>query len=101
MLNFIRWDRESLWEKAFGKKALDWMETVSEVMLQYTEAVDGSYFEGKESALVWHYQNADPYFGSCQAQELFQYIQNILVNEATDMTRGGHNIAEVDPQVQF
>lgn len=97
MLNFIRWDRESPWENAVGNKELDWMETVLAVMLEYTEALDGSYIEHKESALVWHYQDADPYFGSCQAEELFEHLQNIL----TDMTRGGHNIAEVDPQVQF
>lgn len=33
----------------------------------YTESTDGSYIESKESALVWHYKDADPDFGSWQA----------------------------------
>ena len=32
----------------------------------YTESTDGSFIEAKESALVWHYRDADPDFGSWQ-----------------------------------
>ena len=32
----------------------------------YTESTDGTYIEVKESALVWHYSDADPDFGSWQ-----------------------------------
>lgn len=98
MLNFIRWDKVSPWESAVGNKGSNWRETVLAVMQQYTEELDGSYIEHKESALVWHYQDANPYFGSCLAKGLFENLQNIF---ADGMTRGGHNIAEVDPQVQF
>lgn len=36
----------------------------------YTESTDGSFIEAKESALVWHYQDADPDFGSWQVGSL-------------------------------
>lgn len=37
-------------------------------MQVYTEATDGSYLDVKESALVWHYKDADPDFGRWQAK---------------------------------
>ena len=33
----------------------------------YTESTDGSFVELKDSALAWHYGDADPEFGSTQA----------------------------------
>jgi len=35
----------------------------------YTESTDGSNVEAKESALVWHYRDADPDFGHWQARD--------------------------------
>ena len=35
-------------------------------MQVYTESTDGTYIESKESALVWHYSDADPDFGAWQ-----------------------------------
>lgn len=37
-----------------------WKEPAREIMGAYTERTDGSFLEEKESALVWHYKNADP-----------------------------------------
>ena len=34
----------------------------------YTESTDGSNVEAKESALVWHYRDADPDFGHWQVR---------------------------------
>ena len=39
-------------------------------MQVYTESTDGSYLDVKESALVWHYKDADPDFGRWQAKVL-------------------------------
>lgn len=68
-------------------------------MRSYTEATDGSSIEVKESALVWHHQDADPDFGSCQAKELLDHLENVLANEPAVVKRGQH-IVEVKPQVQ-
>ncbi|RVW19886.1 hypothetical protein CK203_114563 [Vitis vinifera] len=40
--------------------------SIDSVMQLYTEAIDGSYIETKENALIWHYQDADIDFRSCQ-----------------------------------
>ncbi|KAJ6374250.1 hypothetical protein OIU78_029874 [Salix suchowensis] len=67
------------------------------VMKSYTEATDGSYIEAKEIALVWHHQDADPDFGSCQAKELLDHLENVLANDPVAVKRG-QNIVEVKPQ---
>ena len=69
-------------------------------MRLYTETTDGSNIEIKESALVWHHQDADPDFGSCQAKELMDHLENVLANEPAVVKRGQH-IVEVKPQVRL
>ncbi|KAK6160163.1 hypothetical protein DH2020_003544 [Rehmannia glutinosa] len=92
---FLRWDKTSEWESLAVD--LDWKEIVEPIMKQYTEATDGSYMEVKESALVWHHQDADPDFGSCQSKELLDHLENVLANEPAVVRRGQH-IVEVKPQ---
>lgn len=79
---------------------LDWIKIVEPVMRLYTEATDGSCIETKESALVWHHQDADSDFGSCQAKELLDHLENVLANDPVVVKRGQH-IVEVKPQVFF
>lgn len=67
-------------------------------MSLYREATDGSSIETKESGLVWHHQDADPDFGSCQAKELLDHLESVLANEPAVVHRGQH-IVEVKPQV--
>ncbi len=49
-------------QKSMDASVHDW------VMQVYTESTDGSYLDVKESALVWHYKDADPDFGRWQAK---------------------------------
>ncbi|CAN6549000.1 unnamed protein product [Malus baccata var. baccata] len=94
---FLRRNRSSEWETSPVGADLDWKEIVEPVMRLYTEATDGSNIESKESALVWHHQDADPDFGSCQAKELLDHLENVLSNEPAVVKRGQH-IVEVKPQ---
>lgn len=94
---FMRWNRTSEWETNHVADDLDWKNIVEPIMRLYTETTDGSNIEVKESALVWHHQDADPDFGSCQAKELLDHLENVLANEAAVVTRGQH-IVEVRPQ---
>lgn len=71
---------------------------VEPVMRSYMDATDGSTIEFKESALVWHHQEADPDFGACQAKELLDHLESVLANEPVVVKRGQH-IVEVKPQV--
>lgn len=95
-----RWNKDSEWEASHLSADLDWKKIVEPVMQLYTEATDGSNIEIKESGLVWHHQDADPDFGSCQAKELLNHLESVLANEPAVVTRGQH-IVEVKPQVYF
>ncbi|KAJ4846652.1 putative alpha,alpha-trehalose-phosphate synthase [UDP-forming] 9 [Turnera subulata] len=94
---FIRWNKASEWEIGTPAADLDWINIVEPIMKLYTEATDGSNIEIKESALVWHHQDADPDFGSCQAKEMLDHLENVLANEPAVVNRGQH-IVEVKPQ---
>uniref|UniRef100_A0A7N0VG87 Trehalose 6-phosphate phosphatase n=1 Tax=Kalanchoe fedtschenkoi TaxID=63787 RepID=A0A7N0VG87_KALFE len=94
---FIRWNKSSDWLNSFPAADLDWKTIVEPVMRSYTEATDGSSIETKETAIVWHHQDADPDFGSCQALELLDHLENVLANEPAVVKRGQH-IVEVKPQ---
>ncbi|KAI0511248.1 hypothetical protein KFK09_011873 [Dendrobium nobile] len=94
---FTRWCRDSPWESCNVASDLEWKRIAEPVMRHYTEATDGSYIEHKETALVWHHQEADSDFGSCQAKELLDHLENVLANEPVVVKRGQH-ILEVNPQ---
>ncbi|KAL5987590.1 putative alpha,alpha-trehalose-phosphate synthase [UDP-forming] 9 [Asimina triloba] len=91
------WGKADDWEACSVAADLDWKTIVEPVMKLYTETTDGSCIESKESALVWHHQDADPDFGSCQAKELLDHLENVLANEPVTVKRGQH-IVEVKPQ---
>lgn len=75
------------------------MHVAEPVMKLYTEATDGSSIEVKESALVWQYRDADLSFGSAQAKEMLDHLENVLANEPVSV-KSGQFIVEVKPQVQ-
>nr|AXH37644.1 trehalose-6-phosphate synthase [Moringa oleifera] len=94
---FTRWTRDSPWETCSLTTDFDWKKIAEPVMKLYTETTDGSFIEQKESALVWHHQEADPHFGSCQAKELLDHLESVLANEPVVVKRGQY-IVEVKPQ---
>ncbi|XP_022755378.1 probable alpha,alpha-trehalose-phosphate synthase [UDP-forming] 11 [Durio zibethinus] len=93
---FTRWTRDSPWE-TYRLMDLSWKEVVEPIMQHYMEATDGSCIENKESAVVWHHQDADPDFGLFQAKELHDHLENVLANEPVVVKRG-QQIVEVKPQ---
>ncbi|XP_071725205.1 probable alpha,alpha-trehalose-phosphate synthase [UDP-forming] 11 [Rutidosis leptorrhynchoides] len=93
-----RWSGDSEWECCGGLAVDDdWKKVALPVMEHYTEATDGSFIEQKESALVWHHQEADPDFGMWQAKELLDHLESVLANEPVVVKRG-QQIVEVNPQ---
>ncbi|XP_057463522.1 probable alpha,alpha-trehalose-phosphate synthase [UDP-forming] 11 [Actinidia eriantha] len=94
---FTRWIKDSPWESCLLAMDFDWMKIALPVMEHYMEATDGSFIEQKESALVWHHQEADPDFGTWQAKELLDHLESVLANEPVVVKRGQH-IVEVKPQ---
>ncbi|XP_068636703.1 probable alpha,alpha-trehalose-phosphate synthase [UDP-forming] 9 [Aristolochia californica] len=94
---FIRWDKNSEWETCSIAPDFNWKVIVEPILKSYTEATDGSCIESKESAIVWHHEYANANFGSCQAKELLDHLENVLANEPVVVKRGQH-IVEVNPQ---
>merc|ERR1719158_773669 len=84
------------WESHQGFEET-WQDMVLPVLEHYVECTDGSYLEKKESALVWHYKDADPDFGSWQAKELLDHLESVLANEPVEAVRG-RGIIEIKPQ---
>ena len=93
-----RWSRDEEWQTCAQASDFGWMEMAEPVMNLYTESTDGSYIETKESALVWHHQDADPGFGSSQAKEMLDHLESVLANEPVSV-KSGQYIVEVKPQV--
>ncbi|KAF6149204.1 hypothetical protein GIB67_026060 [Kingdonia uniflora] len=67
------------------------------VMKLYTKTTDGSTIEDKETSLVWSYEDADPDFGYCQAKELLDHLESVLINDPVTV-KSGQSIVEVEPQ---
>eukprot|EP00271_Cylindrocystis_brebissonii_P004264 TRINITY_DN15906_c0_g1_i1.p1 TRINITY_DN15906_c0_g1~~TRINITY_DN15906_c0_g1_i1.p1 ORF type:complete len:934 (+),score=196.90 TRINITY_DN15906_c0_g1_i1:284-3085(+) len=94
---YFRWSAASGWETSVPEVEASWKDAALPVMESYTESTDGSSMEVKESALVWHYRDADPDFGTWQAKELVGHLESVLANEPVVVKRG-HHIVEVKPQ---
>lgn len=94
-----RMSASSQWLHSIAQVDTAWMEAALPVLELYTESTDGSYIERKESALVWHHQEADPDFGSWQAKELVNHLESVLANDPV-VVKSGHQIAEIKPQVR-
>lgn len=54
------------WEALVAHVDFSWKKMALPILQVYQESTDGSCIESKESALVWHYRDADPDFGSWQ-----------------------------------
>jgi len=94
---FLRWTRDEGWQSSSHTSDFGWMQMAEPVMNLYTESTDGSYIETKETALVWHHQDADPGFGSSQAKEMLDHLESVLANEPVAV-KSGQFIVEVKPQ---
>jgi trehalose 6-phosphate synthase/phosphatase len=95
-----RWSSDEEWQTTAHATDFGWMQLAAPVMNLYTEATDGSYVETKETALVWHHQDADKVFGSVQAKDLRDHLNDVLANEQVAV-KSGQFIVEVKPQVHF
>lgn len=89
---FTRWGKHTGWQMSHTDVDFAWKRIAEPVMRSYMEATDGSSVEIKESALVWHYRDADPDFGSWQAMELLDHLENVLANEPVIVKKGQHII---------
>eukprot|EP00274_Cyanoptyche_gloeocystis_P006865 CAMPEP_0196652372 /NCGR_PEP_ID=MMETSP1086-20130531/1643_1 /TAXON_ID=77921 /ORGANISM="Cyanoptyche gloeocystis , Strain SAG4.97" /LENGTH=311 /DNA_ID=CAMNT_0041982879 /DNA_START=80 /DNA_END=1015 /DNA_ORIENTATION=+ len=93
---FFQWDRSSSWQRLYDAVDLTWMEAATKIFQYYTDRTDGSFIEVKDSAMVWHYRDADPDFGLMQAEELHDRLKDVLSNFPVQVVNG-KGIVEVKP----
>lgn len=74
-----------------------WHAIVLPILQLYTDSTDGSYIQEKESAIVWHFEDADPDFGNWQSKELVDHLESVLVNESVQVVKCPTTV-EVKPQ---
>ena len=68
------------WKKLISLSNKVWFSSVREIMNIYTENVDGSTVEERESTLVWNFKNSDEEQGAMTVKELYNHIKMILGN---------------------
>ena len=96
---YIRWPGTEQWLMTHGVNARDWKDIALNLIQQYTDRTDGSYIEDKESAIVWHFEGADPEYGRMQASELAKFLQGVLSLHQVDVVKYDYNrILEVKPK---
>lgn len=72
---------------------MDWVESVKHVFEYFTERTPRSYFELRETSLVWNYKYADTEFGRLQARDLLQYLwTGPISNAAVEVVQGRRSV---------
>lgn len=87
--------RGSVWAAIRDNDNNEWMNNVKSLMQKYTERCYGSFIEEKESALVWHYRNAEPDFALVRSQELKEELMEFLLHNKELHLVEGNKIIEI------
>ena len=77
--------------------AAAWRDLAMPILELYTDSTDGSFVERKDSALVWHYADADPELGAAQAKELLDHLESVLASEPVEVVASAGTV-EIKPQ---
>ncbi|KAI8822643.1 glycosyltransferase family 20-domain-containing protein [Fimicolochytrium jonesii] len=75
---FLKYANRNTWETMLPDQDLSWRKQVQEIFEYYTDRTPGSYIEQKEIGMVWHYGHADMSFGSWQAAECQNHLEQAL-----------------------
>ncbi len=75
----------------------EWKAAIRDHLDQVSLLTPGTHVEDKESALVWHYRNADPEFGAWRARGLLDELTAMAANLPVTVHHG-QKIVEVSSQ---
>ncbi len=89
--------RENPEWNTLGELQTSWKPDVAEILRNYEERTPGTRVEDKETALVWHYREADEEMGNWQAMELTSLLETSLRNEPVEVLHG-NRVVEVRQQ---
>lgn len=80
---FLREAPGDEWQVLVPNLDMEWRDAVHQIMEYYTERTPGSFLEVKETALTWHFFDADPEFGQFQARELQNHLTSVMTTPHT------------------
>jgi trehalose-phosphatase len=89
--------RSGRWHRLLGACDISWIPLAITILEVYTARTNGTYILRKGSAVAWHYSDADPEFGSMQAMELKDNLNNMLKVCPAEVV-SGLNYVEVRPR---
>jgi len=91
-----RTGESSEWKKLITLSSKVWFSTVYSLMQSYTNNVDGSVVEERESTLTWCHRNAEEEHGNMVIKELYNNIKAALGNCPVEIVQGKGSL-EVKP----
>ncbi len=86
----------SAWEHLFPDLDLGWRDAVRAILDDFVLRSKGAFVERKSASLAWHYRNVEPGFGSWQARELVNHLNEAFAKSPLEVVRG-HKVIEVRP----
>ena len=81
---FYRWPTGKEGEETKWDLLLDevgdnhWIQSVRDIMANYSAKTDGSSIEERESMVIWNFKDSDPEFGTWQAKELKRHLETFF-----------------------
>lgn len=86
------------WVSMVNTDDLVWKQDVATLMEYHTERTPGSFVEYKSASLTWHYRLSDPDFGSWQAKELLNHLDQTVASRYPAEIIAGKKNLEVRPK---
>jgi len=85
---------EAEWEPLVPPREAGWKDQVRSVLSDYSARTPGSRIEEKDTAITWHYREAESDLAQWQARELTSLLDEMLSNEPVEVV-GGAYVVEV------
>jgi trehalose-6-phosphatase len=67
---------------------LNWIPKVKKIMKSYSDNIDGSFVEERESYIQWNYKNAENEHGTGFLYDISDYIEKVLKGTNTKIVLG-------------
>ena len=69
---------KSDWKRFFEQDSKEWLKTLRKIFDQYSENIEGTVVEERESSISWNYRNAAEEHGLKFSKELYNQVFNLI-----------------------
>jgi len=77
-----------------------WIESVRDIMRNYSEKTEGAMIEEKESMIVWNYKDTDQGLGDFQAKELTSQLDHLFSYLHIEVIQGKKSLEVIPSQLK-